>query len=128
MSARAFGHYVVRFCVRMVTMAEKKEKENLLEQFLEFLKEYKVIGLGLAVVIGGAVQSLSKSLAEDIIMPIVEVLIPGGSWRTMVLSLGPIQLAIGNFLSALIDFIIIALVVFLIYKILLGKKEVSKIK
>ena len=119
---------MVRFCVRMVTMAEKKEKENLLEQFLEFLKEYKVIGLGLAVVIGGAVQSLSKSLAEDIIMPIVEVLIPGGSWRTMVLSLGPIQLAIGNFLSALIDFIIIALVVFLIYKILLGKKEVSKIK
>ncbi len=107
---------------------EQKEKENLLEQFLDFLKEYKVIGLGLAVVIGGAVQSLSNSFAEDIIMPIVEVFIPGGNWRTMVLSIGPVNLAIGSFLSSLIDFIIIALVVFLFYKLVLGREDVKKIK
>ena len=112
----------------MVMVTEQKERENLLEQFLEFLKEYKVIGLGLAVVIGGAVKSLSSSLAEDIIMPIVEVFIPGGNWRAMVLNIGPISLAIGSFLSALIDFIIIALVVFLFYKLVLGKEEVGKVK
>jgi len=109
-------------------MAEQKESENLLEQFLEFLKEYQVIGLGLAVVIGGAVKSLSNSLAEDIIMPIVEVFIPGGGWRTLVLKLGPVKMAIGSFLSALIDFFIIALVVFLFYKLVLGKEDVDKIK
>ena len=112
----------------MAVMVEKKERENLFEQFLDFLKEYKVIGLGLAVVIGGAVQSLSKSLAEDIVMPIVEVFIPSGNWRTMVLNIGPINLAIGSFLSSLIDFIIIALVVFLFYKLVLGKEEVKKVK
>lgn len=110
-------------------MEKKKDKEdNLLKEFLDFLKEYKVIGLGLAVVIGGAVQSLSKSLAEDIIMPVVGVFIPGGAWRTLVFKIGPVQLAIGNFLSSLIDFLIIALVVFLIYKLALGKEKVEKVK
>lgn len=109
-------------------MAEKKEKDNLVEQFLEFLKEYHVIGLGLAVVIGGAVKSLSNSLAEDIIMPIVEAILPGGAWRTLVLSIGPINLSIGSFLSALIDFFILALVVFLFYKLVLGKEDVGKVQ
>ena len=60
-------------------MSKRKEiRKNLVDEFLSFLKEYGVIGLAVAVVIGGAVNKLTKSLAEDIIMPVIEVLISGG--------------------------------------------------
>ncbi len=104
---------------------EKTEK-NLVDEFFNFLREYGVIGLAVAVVIGGAVNKLSKSLAEDIIMPVVEVLIPGGAWRALVLRWGPVELAIGNFLGSLIDFLIIALIIFAFYKFVLGREHVRK--
>ncbi|MFW6109811.1 MAG: MscL family protein [Patescibacteria group bacterium] len=105
----------------------KEEKDHLLEQFLNFLEEYQVVGLGMAVVIGGAVNKLTKSLAEDIIMPIVAAFIPSGAWRTLKLNLLGVKIAIGSFLSALIDFLIIAFIVFLFYKFILRKKEVTKV-
>jgi len=85
-----------------------------------------VIGLAVAVVIGGAVNKLTKSLAEDIIMPVVEALIPGGAWRVLVLRLGPVELAIGSFLGSLIDFLIIALIVFAFYKFILRREKITK--
>jgi len=110
-------------------MAKKKDqRKNLVDEFLSFLKEYGVIGLAVAVVIGGAVNKLTKSLAEDIIMPVVEALIPGGAWRSLELGLGPVRIAIGSFLGAIVDFLIIAMVVFFFYKFVLGKEKVGKIK
>ncbi|MEA2020471.1 MAG: MscL family protein [Patescibacteria group bacterium] len=111
----------------MESIKEFKKNNKFLSEFFSFLKEYKIIGLGIAVVVGGAVRDLSTSLAEDIIMPIVEVLIPGGGWREAVLKIGPVQLSIGSFLGSVIDFLIIALVVFIFYKFILGKEEIDKV-
>lgn len=105
-----------------------KTKKTLVDEFVSFLDEYRVIGLAVAVVIGGAVNKLTKSLAEDIIMPVIEVLIPGGTWRTLTLELGPVKLTVGNFLGALTDFFIIALIIFLLYKFVLRKEKINKIK
>jgi large conductance mechanosensitive channel len=99
---------------------------GLLGEFKEFLYEYKVIGLAIAFIIGAAVNSLVQSLVKDIVMPIVNPLIPGGNWEEAVLAVGPVSLRWGSFLSALINFVVIALVVFFIAKKLLKEEKVSK--
>ncbi len=55
------------------------------------------------------------------------MLIPGGDWRNAGSSLGPVKLAVGDFVGAIIDFIIIALVVFLIVKFMMKEDATKKI-
>ena len=86
------------------------------EEFMAFLNKYGIIGLAIAFIIGGAAGRLVTALVNDILMPIITFFVPGGEWRKAVLALGPIQLAIGDFFGTFVDFIIIALVVFLLMK------------
>lgn len=89
---------------------------SFLDEFHLFLKKYNVVGLAIAVVIGNAATKMVGSIVNDVIMPIVNVLIPGGTWQQAILALGPVNLLIGNFTSSLIEFLIIAFVVFTIVK------------
>jgi large conductance mechanosensitive channel len=95
-------------------------------EFSDFLKEYKVVGLAVAFIMGAAVNDLVKSLVDNVIMPLINPLLPAGDWQSSTLSLGPFDLAIGAFLSSFIYFLIIAIVVFMIAKKVLGEKKVSK--
>jgi large conductance mechanosensitive channel len=85
-------------------------------EFMAFLSKYGVIGLAIAVIIGGAAGSLVSALVSDILMPLLTFFIPGGAWREATLVLGPVVMLIGHFIGSLIDFLIIALVVFIIMK------------
>ena len=85
-------------------------------EFQAFLSKYGVIGLAIAVIIGGAAGKLVSSLVSDILMPVVTFFIPGGAWREATLTLGPIVMMIGSFIGNVIDFLIIAIVVFMIMK------------
>jgi large conductance mechanosensitive channel len=104
-------------------MAE--EKKGLVQEFMDFLMKYQVIGLAVAFIIGAAATKMVTACVADIIMPVIAVLIPGGDWRTSVLQLGPVKLLVGDFVGAIIDFVIIALVVFLIVKYMM-KGDTSK--
>lgn len=95
-------------------------------EFKEFLKEYKVVGLAIAFVMGIAATTMVKSLVDDVIMPILTPFIPGGEWQTAVWNLGPIVIKWGSFLGALINFVIIAWVVFIVAKLILREEKVSK--
>lgn len=99
---------------------------SVVREFKEFLHEYKVIGLAIAFIMGSAATTLVKSLVDSIIMPLITPFIPGGAWQTATLALGRVVLAWGAFLSALINFIILALIVFLIAKFMLKEGKVSK--
>lgn len=90
--------------------------EGFTAEFMAFLSKYGVIGLAIAVIIGGAAGSLVSALVSDILMPIITFFIPGGAWRDATWAIGPVVLSIGHFIGAIIDFLIIALVVFLIMK------------
>jgi large conductance mechanosensitive channel len=115
--------------------AEKELKEGVVSlgkgargfqnEFMEFLKKYQVIGLAVAFVIGAAATALVTSMVKDIIMPVIDVVIPGGNWRLAVLQVGPIKFMIGDFTGAVIDFLIIALAVFMLVKYIM-KGDVSK--
>jgi large conductance mechanosensitive channel len=95
-------------------------------EFMEFLKEYKVVGLAVAFIIAAAINDLVKSLVDNVIMPLVNPLIPGGGWETATVALGPFVIGWGAFLASLIYFLIIALVVFVIAKKVLKEEKVAK--
>jgi len=99
---------------------------GILQEFMDFLKEYKVMSLAIAFIIAVAASALVTSLVNDIIMPIVGVLIPGGAWRTATLDVGPIKFGVGDFVGQLINFVIIAFVVFMIAKMVMKEDKVSK--
>jgi large conductance mechanosensitive channel len=98
----------------------------MLKEFLEFLKKYGVIGLAIAVVIGGKVNDFVSATVNDLLMPIIGVVLPEDGWEKWVLGLGPIHLALGHWIGAAIDFLIVAFFVFSIAKVLLREKEVAK--
>lgn len=98
-------------------MAESKpdpKADSLLGQFRAFLMQTNAHGLAIGVVIGAAVAKLVASLVAGLIMPVVALILPGGEWRAIkvVLDDQGNALAIGEVLGAMIDFLIIAWVVF----------------
>jgi large conductance mechanosensitive channel len=99
---------------------------RLLHEFKDFIKEYKIIPLAVAFIMGITATSLIQSLVNNIIMPIITPFVPGGAWQTATLKIGPIVIGWGAFLGTLINFIIIAFVVFLIAKYVLREEKVEK--
>lgn len=98
----------------------------MLKEFMEFLKKYGVIGLAIAVVIGGKVNEYVSATVSDILMPIIGAVLPDGEWKTWVLELGPVKLGVGHWIGATIDFIIVAFFVFLVSKLILREAVVAK--
>lgn len=99
---------------------------KLMKEFKEFLNEYKVMGLAVAFIIGVAATALVQSLVNNVIMPIITPFIPGGAWQEAKFALGPIVISWGAFLGALINFIVVAFVVFMIAKMVMKEEKVSK--
>ncbi|MCX6707962.1 MAG: MscL family protein [Candidatus Woesearchaeota archaeon] len=99
---------------------------GVLQEFKEFLKEYKVVGLAVAFMMGAAATTLVQSLVNNVIMPIITPFIPKGGWQTATFSIGPIDIAWGAFLAALINFVILAFVVFIIAKYFFKEEKVTK--
>lgn len=99
---------------------------GLVKEFFDFLNEYKVLALAVAFIMGAAISALVKSLVENIIMPIVTPFIPGGAWQQATLSLGPVVMKWGAFLAEVLNFVIIAVVVFMIAKKVMKEEKVGK--
>jgi large conductance mechanosensitive channel len=100
--------------------------KKMLIEFKDFLKEYKVIPLAIAFIMGSASVTVIQSVVNNLIMPLITPFIPGGAWQTAKLTLGPIVIGWGALLGALINFSIIAFVVFLIAKLVLKEEKVTK--
>jgi large conductance mechanosensitive channel len=99
---------------------------GMIKEFNEFLREYKIVPLAIAFIIGVAATALVQSFVNNFVMPIITPFIPGGAWQTAVWNLGPIVISWGALLSSIINFIIIAFVVFFAAKYLLKQEKVSK--
>ena len=90
--------------------------------FMAFLKEYGIIGLAIAVIIGGKAGELVKAIVDGLLMPIVGLVLPSGDWQKWML--GPF--AIGSVLGALLNFLIVAFMVYLFAKKVLREEKVAK--
>ena len=92
--------------------------KGLWAEFMDFLSKYKVMGLAVAFIIGLYLGALVQALVKDLIMPVIGLAIPGlGNLSTYSVTVVNQQFGIGDFLVALITFIIVAFVIFLIVKI-----------
>ena len=112
--------------------------KKFLREFKEFINKGNVLGLAVGVIIGGAFSTITTSLTNDIIMPIVSIFLGGVDFSSMSVALptfyavaadaAPNTLNYGNFISAIINFLILALVVFCIVKTVNGAMEKAKKK
>jgi large conductance mechanosensitive channel len=91
----------------------------VIKGFKEFLFKNNVLALAVAVIVGGAVGKVVTSLAQDIIMPAVSPLLPSGEWRTAQIMIGKAAIKWGSFLGNVVDFLIIAFIVYLLTKALI---------
>ena len=85
-------------------------------EFKQFLVKENVLALAIAVVLGAAMGKLVTAVVNDFIMPIISAVTPGGDWRDYTIGVGPVRFLIGDFFGALLDFLIIAFVVWRISK------------
>jgi large conductance mechanosensitive channel len=87
-------------------------------EFIAFLSTYKVLGLAVAFILGLYLGGVVQALVKDFIMPLIGLIIPGmDNLSTMSVAVGSQQFGVGDFLVALITFIIVAFVVFIIVKV-----------
>jgi large conductance mechanosensitive channel len=95
----------------------------MLKEFKAFIMRGNVVDLAVAVIIGGAFGKIITSLVSDIIMPVIGLIIGGIDFTGLALTIGNAKVTYGNFINNIIDFIIIALVIFLIIKFIDNLKK-----
>ena len=99
---------------------------GLINDFKEFLYEYKVIPLAIALIMGIAATAFIKSFVDNIVMPIITPFIPGGAWETATLRLGPIVLGWGAFSGRIDKLYYYCICGFHIAKMALKEEKVAK--
>ena len=91
----------------------------MISGFINFIRKQGIIGLAVGFILGGAVSKIVAALVEDIINPILGVVLGrAGTLATAALTFGPVEILWGHFITVLIDFLVIALVVFYGVKVL----------
>ena len=90
--------------------------KGLLKEFKEFINRGNVMDLAVGVIIGGAFTAIVTSLTDDIINPLIAVIAGGGADQISGLVVPGTDIDFGSFISAIINFLIVALVVFLLVK------------
>lgn len=98
----------------------------MIKGFMEFLKEFNIVSLAIAFIMGSASTSLVNSLVKDILMPLLSSLISSESWKIASIYIGGVKVAYGSFLAELINFLILALIVFIIAKKILKMESIPK--
>lgn len=102
--------------------------KGFIKEFKEFISRGSVIDLAVAVVIGGAFTKIVNSLVDDIIMPIIGVIIGGINFEHLMITVGTAEIKYGMFIQAIVNFLLISLVIFSIIKSInqFKKKEEEK--
>lgn len=88
----------------------------MLKEFKEFVMRGNVLDLAVAVIIGGAFGKIISSLVDDILMPLIGLVMGGVNFSGLSFAVGDAVVTWGNFIQTIVDFLIVAFVIFLIVK------------
>lgn len=88
----------------------------MINEFKEFISRGNVLDLAVAVIIGGAFGAIVNSLVDDILMPLVGVLIGGIDFTVLSINVGEAHVLYGNFLQAIVNFLVIAIAMFFVMR------------
>jgi large conductance mechanosensitive channel len=95
------------------------------KEFREFAFKGNVVDLAIGVVIGGAFGKIVTGLVNDVIMPLVSLVMPDGEWRQAAITIrqlppdgpdGDVRLMVGNLASVVVDFLIVGFVLFMVVR------------
>ncbi|MDE1858033.1 MAG: MscL family protein [Thaumarchaeota archaeon] len=94
------------------------EPKGLSAEFKAFLKNYKVLGLAVAFILGVYLGALVQALVKDLVLPLIGIPLSGlGDFSTYYYTFAAQKFMIGDFMAAVITFIIVAFIIFLIVKL-----------
>lgn len=96
----------------------------MIKEFKEFISRGNVVDLAVGVIIGGAFSTIVSSLVDDILMPVIGMILGGVNFSNLSIKLGDARIMYGMFIQNVIDFLIIAFCVFLFVKFM---NELSRI-
>ena len=102
-------------------------KREMVKEFKEFISKGNVMDMAVGIIIGGAFTAIVNSLVESILMPIIGVISGGMSVADMSVTVGNGVIGYGAFIQAIIDFLLVALVLFFIIKAL-NKAKAAVVK
>lgn len=98
-------------------MAPEK-KNSFLGEFKTFIARGNVVDMAVGVIIGGAFSNITTSLINDIVMPLLGILTGSMSFARLEVNIGPAIITYGNFIQAVLNFLVMAFVVFCLVKAL----------
>ena len=96
-------------------MYQEKTK-GFIAEFKQFIARGNVMDMAVGVIVGGAFKAIADSLTADIIMPIIGIFVSENSFADLSLTVGTAVITYGNFIQAVLNFLIMALVVFCLVK------------
>ena len=106
-------------------MKKENLKKRLLE-FKEFISKGNVIDMAVGVIIGAAFGKIVSSLVNDILMPVIGVLLGGLNFSMLSIDIGSSKIMYGQFIQSIVDFLIIAACIFVIIKLIEKLKKNDK--
>jgi len=104
------------------------KESKFAKEFKSFISRGNVVDMAVGVVIGGAFTAIITSLVNDVIMPIIGMVTGGINFSELKATVGSAELCYGNFIQAIVNFLLVALVLFFVIKALnkMKKKEEEK--
>ncbi len=102
--------------------------KKFMTEFKAFIAKGDVMSMAVGIIIGGAFTAIVQSLVNDVITPLLGIIMGGINFTGIIVSVGEAQLLVGNFIQAIISFLLTALVLFFILKAFnsFKKKEEEK--
>ena len=93
-----------------------KKGGSTLKEFKDFISKGNIFDMAVGVIIGGAFGKIVTSLVNDIIMPLVGIIIGGHDFTGLVAKVGDAEITYGTFIQNIVDFLIVALCIFVVVK------------
>ncbi|MDD6503506.1 MAG: large conductance mechanosensitive channel protein MscL [Oscillospiraceae bacterium] len=93
-----------------------EEKKGFIAEFKEFIARGNVMDLAVGVIVGGAFSAITTSLINDIIMPLLGIFTGSISFAALSVTIGGAVITYGNFIQALLNFLVMAFIVFCMVK------------
>ena len=90
--------------------------KKFIEEFKAFIAKGNVMTMAVGIIIGGAFTSIVNSLVNDVITPLLGIIIGGIDFSGIIIQVGEAQLLVGNFIQAIITFLLTAFVIFWLVK------------
>lgn len=102
---------------KQIAEKELKKVKKEASEFKKFISRGNVIDLAVGVVVGGAFTAISNSLVKDIITPLIGIIVGGLDLSNLTFKIGDAKIAYGSFIQSIIDFLLIAICVFVVIRL-----------